>query len=288
MKKLIISKNITFRDTISLNKYLNEISHTKVLTIEEELELVKRVSSGDTIARDELVIRNLRFVVSVGKQLVNADILLEDLINEGNIGLIIAANKFKPQMGFRFISYAIWWIRKNMFEHISKNGKIIMLPANKIAGLSKLNKKNRDLEQKLCRKPDITEIIDEYGDEFSDDINELNRLKNTNFLSLDYENVNNSSKYDDFSTLKDYISDDSVEPTDYLIAPINYTSELNHIINTLKPKDKRVIIAIYGLDGSTPMGFKEIGEELNISCETVRLIKVRVLLILKNRLTKLF
>src|ERR1039458_8758932 len=171
MKQLVISARTTKRDTASFNLYLREISEIKMLTPEEELICANKVVLGDKAAIEELIVKNLRFVVSVAKQYAKAENPLEDLVNEGNIGLMIAAKKFRPDMGFKFISYAVWWIRKIILEHLAKNGRIVRIPANKINDLSKLDKKINKMEQKLGRNLDTQELIKEFGKDELDLLN---------------------------------------------------------------------------------------------------------------------
>ena len=160
MKQFVITSKVTNRENQSFNQYLKDISEIEVFSSKEEVICAEKASRGDKKAIDELVRRNLRFVVSVAKQYATTQNPLEDLVNEGNIGLIIAAEKFKPEMGFKFISYAVWWVRKIIMEHLSKHGRLVRLPANKINSLSKLDKQINELEQKLGRNVCIQEIIE--------------------------------------------------------------------------------------------------------------------------------
>lgn len=284
MKQLSISSKLTNRENDSFNLYLRDIYDVAVLTQAEEAVLAVKAAAGDKKAKDELVCRNLRFVVTVAKQLATQQIPIEDLINEGNLGLIMAADKFKPEMGWRFLSYAVWWIRKVMYEHISKYGKMVRLPANKINGLSKLDKKIHELEQKLGRPVDISEVIAEFGEDFaSDKISLLNELNSYTMDSLDRELGGDDSST--HTTLADLISDNnSYKPTDHLIVDSNLKSEIGRIINTLKPRDKRIMIALYGLDGGHPMTLKEVGDEIGVTREMIRQIKVTCLTKLKKQL----
>lgn len=284
MKQFTITNRITNRETESFNLYLKDINSIDVLTPAEETALAIKSNNGDKDAKDELVRRNLRFVISVAKQYANASNPLPDLVNEGNIGLIIAADKFKADMGWKFISYAVWWITKLILEHLAKHGRIVRLPANKINGLSKLDKKINALEQKLGRSVDIQEIIAEYGDEFSSENFEFLDVLNTYTMdSLDRE-IGGADE-GGHTTVADLILDNSsFKPTDHLIIDTNIKSEVGRIIETLKPRDKRIMIALYGLDGNTPMTLKEVGDEHNISREMVRQIKEKMLSTLKAKL----
>jgi len=284
MKQLTITSKLTNRESDSFNLYLKDIYDLDVLTPIEESVLAEKAATGDKNAKDELVRRNLRFVVTVAKQLATQQVPLEDLINEGNIGLIMAAEKFKPEMGWRFLSYAVWWIRKIMYEHISKYGKMVRLPANKINGLSKLDKKIHELEQKLGRPVDIHEVISEYGEDFVSDSLELLDVLNTYSMdSLDREIGGDDSN--GHTTLADLISDESnYKSTDHLIVDANLKSEISRIMNTLKPREKDIMIDLYGLDGKTPMTLKEVGDKNSVTREMIRQIKEKILKTLKNKL----
>jgi len=288
MKKIGVNQIKIIRDSISFEKYLRDIYKIKLFTPEEEIACTNKIKLGDKEAIDELVKRNLRFVVSVAKQYSNKDILLEDLVNEGNIGLIMAAKKFDPEFGVKFISYAVWFIQKTIIEYHTKYSRMIRLPANKINDLSILNKQIEKLEQKLGRTVDIIEIIDEYGTEdYDGNINNqkfelLEILNSDNITSLDMEIGNDD---DGSTTLKDLISDDYMfKPTDYLLVNGNIKSEINNVTNRLNPRDKYVITSLYGLDGSIPLTLQEIGSELGLTREMARQIKIKALKKLKNYL----
>lgn len=281
MKQLSISTRITSRDTESFKKYLKEVSEIKLLTPEEEIICTKKASRGDETAIQELIHKNLRFVISVAKQYVNSNNPLEDLVNEGNIGLIVAVQHFKPEKGFKFISYAVWWIRKKILEHLAKDGRVVRLPANKINGLSKLEKKIALLEQKLGRVADISEIVDEFGDIDKEEVHLLESLSNSHIDSLDREISHDENSV---TTLGDVIADESVEPTDHLLTSQNLKNEVAKIVGTLKPRDRDIMIDIFGLNGSYPMPLAEVAKKLNISREMVRQIKEKNLVLLRKRL----
>ena len=283
MRQLKISHKVTNRDSQSFNLYLKDIYEIDILTKEEEKILTEKSSKGDANAREELVHRNLRFVVSVAKKYETSRLPIEDLINEGNIGLIIAAQKFRPEMNFRFISYAVWWVRKVILEYISKNGKTVRIPANKINSLSRLDKRTHELEQKLGREVDIQEVMDYYGEEFiGDDISLLDSLAKSGTDSLDREITHDDGNG---TTLAELIADDStIKATDHLIHDINIKDEILRVLNTLKPRDKRIMIALFGLDGNVPMTLKEVGDEIGVTREMIRQIKERNLTNLKKNL----
>ena len=236
-----------------------------MLTPEEELICANKVVTGDEDAIEELIVKNLRFVVSVAKQYAKAENPLEDLVNEGNIGLMIAAKKFRPDMGFRFISYAVWWIRKVILEYLAKNGRIVRIPANKINDLSKLDKKINKMEQKLGRNLDTQELIKEFG---KDELDLLNIIGTYKTDSLDREIHGDEG---DSTSLSDLMSDESIfKPADHSIIAENLKSEIARILDTLKHRDKRIMIALFGLDGNSIMNLKEVGDEMGLSRESIR------------------
>jgi RNA polymerase primary sigma factor len=280
MKQLVVTNRITSRDTASFNLYLKDIYSIEVLTPAEETALAIKANNGDQKALDELIRRNLRFVISVAKVYANANNPLEDLVNEGNIGLIKAANKFKPEMGWKFISYAVWWIQKLICEHLAKNGRMVRLPSNKINSLSKLDKKISALEQRFGRNVDIAEIINEFGDD--EDYEDLGVLSTYSMDSLDREI---GSGDESSNTLGDLISDTTIHnSTDQLIMDAETKSEVARIINTLKPREKRIITVLFGIDGTPTMTLKELGAEMGVTREMIRQIKVKTLATLAEKL----
>ena len=282
MKQLVITTRLTNRESESFQKYLFEISQIPIFTPEEEIVCTVKAANGDKSAIQELVQRNLRFVVSVAKQYSTPINPVEDLVNEGNIGLILAAEKFKPEMGFRFISYAVWWVRKKILEHLAKDGRMIRLPNNKLASLSKLDKKVIEMEQRLGRNVDITELIAEFEGEFdAEDIGLLGVLGTYAMDSTDRELGDEGGG----TTLGDMLSDDSTfGSTDSLAINSEMKSEIGRILNTLKPRDKRIMIALYGLDGDTPMTLKEVGDEIGVTREMIRQIRQKILANLRANL----
>lgn len=284
MKIVTITNRVTNRESTSFNQYLKDIYDISIMTPAEEIICAQKACLGDEDAREELVVRNLRFVVSVAKQYATAINPVQDLVNEGNIGLIIASQKFKPEMGWRFISYAVWWIQKLIHEHLSKHGRMVRLPANKLNSLSKLDKKIGQLEQKLGRSVDIQEVIEEFKNEIeTGDFEDLEYLKGYSMDSLDREIGNHD--HDSNTSLSDLMVDDTIfKPTDHLIIDVNIKDEISRIISSLKPRDKRIMTALYGLDGNSPMTLKELGDEIGVTREMIRQIKCKVLNILKNKL----
>ena len=274
MKQLKISHKLTNRENESFKQYLKEISDIKIFeTPEEEYAVAERASLGDRKAIDELVQRNLRFVVSVAKQYSADDLPLEDLVNEGNIGLIMAAEKFTPTMGNKFISYAVFWIRKVILEHIAKHGKMVRIPANKLNSLSKLDKKISELEQIKGRKVDVQEVIEEFGNEINDeDFMFLDVLGSYNMDSLDRQVGNEEGSF-----LGELIADKSFKPTDHLLSGSDLISEINTSLEVFKPRDRRIMEALYGLNGAAPMTLKEIGDEVGITREMARQVREKCL-----------
>jgi RNA polymerase primary sigma factor len=277
MRQFKIAQKYTNTENDSFKQYLKDISGIPMFTPEEEKICTEKSSKGDRKAIDELVRRNLRFVVSVAKQYATENVHLEDLVNEGNIGLVLAAEKFTPDMGYKFISYAVWWVRKIIMEHISKHGKLVRIPANKLNNLSKLDKYVQELEQKAGRKVDINEVISEFS----------NELSSEDFMFLDVLNTYNMDSMDrtigtddggNGSTLSDLISDDTMyKPTDHLLYQQDIQSEISASLDILKPRDKRVMEALFGLNGANPMTLKEIGDEVGITREMARQIKEKSL-----------
>ena len=285
MKPLTITAKVTNRDNDYLKQYFRDIYAYKKFTPEEEAECAFKSSTGDEKALNELINRNLRFVVSVAKQYETRDCLLGDLINEGNLGLIYSAKRFKPDMGFKFISYAVWWIRKYINEFQSNNGRTVRIPVNKITNLSKLNQKMAILEQKLGRVVDIEDIISEYGNEISDE--EIKVATQLNSFSIDSLDREITSDSDNGVTLVDIMNDDSFfRPTDYLVNEYDVSQQLNRLLNKLKPKEKDIISSLFGLNGVEPLTITEVSVKYNVCSEAIRLNKERILVKLRNSSNK--
>jgi RNA polymerase primary sigma factor len=281
MKQLKISQRLTDRTNDSFKQYLKDISEIAIFTPEEELVCAQKAVNGDKKAIDELVSRNLRFVVSVAKQYATDGIPLEDLVNEGNIGLMMAAEKFTPAKGYKFISYAVWWIRKVILEHITKHGKLVRLPANKINSLSKLSNKIKEMEQTAGRSVDITEVMDELSNEITDDdFMFLDVLSKYSMDSLDRQITNSDDNSG--TSLGDLIADNSFKPTDHLITDLDLKEELSATLDILKPRDKKIMISLFGLDGCAPMTLKEVGDEIGITREMVRQVREKSLRALRS------
>ena len=285
MKRFVISAKLTNRANDSFNQYLKEIAAIDVFTPEEEAICTEKASRGDADAINELVRRNLRFVVSVAKQYATAQNPLEDLVNEGNIGLIMAAEKFKPEMGFKFISYGVWWIRKVIIEHLTKNGRLVRIPANKVNSLSKLDKQINKLEQKLGRNVTIQELIDEFGSDLG-----LEEKSNVKKVTSEYEflDVLNNYSMDSLdrdisgedgggTSLGETMTDLTFESADQTLIDKDTKAQLNKLLDTLKPRDRKVMVGLFGLDGDFPKTLKDVAEEIGVTREMVRQIKEKSL-----------
>ena len=280
MRQFRITAKLTNREIASFKQYLREVSEIPMLKPNEEMVLAEKASKGDKAAADELVERNLRFVISVAKKYATDKLSLEDLVNEGNIGLITAVNKFQPSMGYKFISFAVWWVRKVILEYISKHGKIIRLPANKINNIAKLDKLVSELEQKNGHRVDIQEVIAEFDNNLTDD--EFMFLDALNSFSMDSLDREINGEEANGSTLGELITDDDSKNTDYLLHDTDVKDEINLILDTLKPRNKRIMEALFGLNGSQPMTLEEVGKEVGITREMVRQIKEKTLKQLKD------
>lgn len=288
MKSFTIVPSRTEIETTSFKLYLKDIAELDILTPEEEMECVKKASSGDKKAIDELVTKNLRFVVSVAKKYVTAENKLEDLVNEGNIGLYLAAinynEKYRTEENVKFTTYAVWAIRKSILEYLANNGRTIRIPQHKLYWLSKLDKEINTLEQKLNRTIEPTEAIIE-GKLSLDTTDILNSEYNID--SLDRE-VFTKQEGGVVTKLSDTLSDENViKGADHLILKKDLKDEISRGLDILKPRDRSIMIALFGLNGEEPKTLYEVGEEMDLSYERVRQIKEKTLLVLKHRFKKL-
>jgi len=278
MRALKISQQITKRQSESFQRYLNEIariSKAKTLTGEEEVELAERIKLGDKKAETELIERNLRFVVSVAKQYQNEFCPLEDLVSEGNIGLIKAAKKFDPARGFKFISYAVWWIRQSILCYLSDCSRTIRIPLNKINQINKIKKIQESFEQEYSRKPTTDEIVDILDYEI--DSEELERLFSIDggLQSLNAEIVSNKSKKTDGSgtTLEGLLIDYTARNTDENLEDEDLKRIVKEILSKMPYKHRTVIELYYGLTGQEPKTLDEIGRHLDLTRERIRQVK---------------
>lgn len=275
MRPLRITHNIAARDP-QLDKYLAEIAKNELITAEQEAELAKRIRTGDTDALDALVKSNLRFVVSVAKQYQNQGLLLSDLINEGNLGLIRAAYKFDETRGFKFISYAVWWVRQAIMQAIVEQSRIIRLPVAKIGAYTKITKAFQNFEQEYQREPDVEELMEMLG-MTKEEIDEYFRV-NTYTLSTDSK----FGSIDDGGTLSETLYDkNDLSPEDELMQK-NVESQLNEALAQLSEREAEIISSYFGLNGKHPMTLEEIGEKFNLTRERVRQIKEKCIRQLKE------
>jgi RNA polymerase primary sigma factor len=275
MKSLKINQKITSREISSFKQYLKEINEIPMLTPSEEAVLAEKAVKGDEAAAEELVVKNLRFVISVAKQYATDKISLEDLVNEGNIGLIKSVSKFDPTKGYKFISFAVWWVRKLIIEYVSNYGKTVRIPANRINELSKLNKYISSVEQKNCHKPDIEEVIAEFSNEMS--ASDFVLLGNLNNLSIDSLDREITSDEGNSSTISDLMSNEDDNKTDYLLGDNDIKSEINVVLSTLKPRNRKIMEMLFGLNGYHPMTLQEVGDEIGLTREMIRQIKEKSL-----------
>lgn len=266
MRQLKITKQVTNRETPSLDKYLYEIGKESLLTPEEEVELALRIKKGDEVALNKLVKANLRFVVSVSKQYQNQGLSLGDLINEGNLGLIKAAKRFDPTKGFKFISYAVWWCRQSIMQAIAECSRLVRLPMNKCALMSKVNKMNNYLEQKYERPPSVQEIGEVL------DINEED-IKDSIKITGKYISMDAPLEDGEDSNLYDVIySEESPRPDDSLIKE-SLRIDIMRLMSKLSPRERDITEKCFGLDGNPPRTLEEIGQEHDLTRERVRQIK---------------
>jgi RNA polymerase primary sigma factor len=271
MKQIGINASITSRESESFNKYLKEISKITPFTLEEEKICVQKASEGDLKAREELVRRNLRFVVTVAKQYVTSNCPLPDLVNEGNLGLIMAAERFNLDKNVKFISYGVWWVRKVIIEHINKYNRMVRLPSNKIGSLSSLDKLISEHEQKTGYKVDIQELSDILD---TDEFEGLEILTSYKMDSLDREIGGEEGG----STLIELLDDSSSYKTsDHLVSSMDNKATILNCLNGLREKDKNIMILLYGLDGGEPRTLEEVSNIVNMSREMVRQIKNKTL-----------
>ena len=275
MRQLKITKQVTNRETASLDKYLQEIGKVDLITAEEEVELAQRIKAGDQIALEKLTKANLRFVVSVAKQYQNQGLTLPDLINEGNLGLIKAAKRFDETRGFKFISYAVWWIRQSILQALAEQSRIVRLPLNKIGSINKINKTYAFLEQAHERAPSAEEIAKEL-DMTVNDVKES--LKNSGrHVSMDAPLVEGED-----SNLYDVLnSGESPNPDRTLLHELLKT-EIERALETLTPREADVVRLYFGLGDQHAMTLEEIGETFDLTRERVRQIKEKAIRRLKH------
>ncbi len=269
MRQLKITKSITNRESASLDKYLQEIGKEDLITVEEEVELAQRIKKGDQKALEKLTRANLRFVVSVAKQYQNQGLSLPDLINEGNLGLIKAAEKFDETRGFKFISYAVWWIRQSILQALAEQSRIVRLPLNQVGSLNKINKAFSKFEQEHERKPspeELAESLELPADKVADTLRVSGR-----HISVDAPFVDG----EDNSLLDVLVNDDS-PIADRSLLNESLTREIDRALATLTERESDIIKLFFGI-GIQEMTLEEIGEKFGLTRERVRQIKEKAI-----------
>ena len=275
MRQLKITKQVTNRETASLDKYLQEIGKVDLITADEEVELAQRIKAGDQVALEKLTKANLRFVVSVAKQYQNQGLTLPDLINEGNLGLIKAAQRFDETRGFKFISYAVWWIRQSILQALAEQSRIVRLPLNKIGSINKINKTFAFLEQAHERTPSAEEIAKEL-DMTVEDVKQS--LKNSGrHVSMDAPLIDGED-----SNLYDVLRSGESPNPDRELLHESLRTEIERALETLTPREADVIRLYFGLAGQHSMTLEEIGETFDLTRERVRQIKEKAIRRLKH------
>jgi len=270
MRQLKISKQFTNRENKSLDKYLNEISKVPMIDAQEEVELARRIREGDQAALEKLVNANLRFVVSVSKQYQNQGLTLGDLINEGNMGLIKAAKRFDETRGFKFISYAVWWIRQSILQALADQSRIVRLPLNKVGSLGRITQSSARLEQELEREPTPQEIAESLEISLSEVENALR--SSGRHLSIDAPLAEGED-----NTLLGVLDQNDEPNPDMPLLNESLQNEINRVISTLSDKERDVLKYYFGLDGNAAHTLEDISEKVGLTRERVRQIKEKAL-----------
>lgn len=277
MRQLKITKQVTNRETASLDKYLQEIGRVELISAEEEVELAIKIKAGDRAALERLTKANLRFVVSVSKQYQNQGLSLPDLINEGNLGLIKAAERFDETRGFKFISYAVWWIRQSILQALAEQARIVRLPLNKIGTINKINRAFSELEQKYERPPSADELA-EYLDCSTEEVKQS--LANTGrHISMDAPLVEGDESS---SSMYDVLLNDSLPGPENELVVESLRKDIERSLSTLTQREGDVVRLYYGLNGKYPLTLEEIGERFDLTRERVRQIKEKAIRRLKH------
>ena len=275
MRQLKITKQVTNRETASLDKYLQEIGKVNLITADEEVELAQKIRQGDQAALEKLTKANLRFVVSVAKQYQNQGLTLPDLINEGNMGLIKAAQRFDETRGFKFISYAVWWIRQSILQALAEQSRIVRLPLNKIGSINKINKAYTELEQ-INQRPPSTEEIAEKLEMGEVDVKESMRNAGRH-VSMDAPLIEGED-----SNLYDVLRSSESPKPDRSLMLESLQVEISRALTTLSDRESDVVQLYFGLGEHTPMTLEEIGEKFDLTRERVRQIKEKAIRKLKH------
>ena len=269
MRQLKISKSITNRESASLEKYLQEVGHQDLLTADEEVELAQQIRKGDRKALERLTKANLRFVVSVAKQYQNKGLSLPDLINEGNLGLIKAAERYDETRGFKFISYAVWWIRQSILQAIAEQSRIVRLPLNQVGSVNRIARELNKFEQENERKPSVEEMADRI-DLPEEKIAEAMKI-NTNHVSMDAPFADGED-----NSLLDFLPNTDSPSTDNVLDQESLRTEIGRVLDVLNDREQKVIKAFFGI-GMQEMTLEEIGDKYNLTRERVRQIKEKAI-----------
>lgn len=269
MRQLKISSQITNRDSLSLDKYLQEISKLSLLTAEQEVELAQRIKMGDEKALDELTTANLRFVVSVAKQYQNQGMTLSDLINEGNLGLIKAGKRFDETKGFKFISYAVWWIRQSIMQALVEQSRMVRLPLNKVDAYQKVNRALTRFLQQNQREPNLRELSELTGMK-TKEIKEALKLSNRH-VSID------APREDDENMAMVNNMESSERSPDNTLLSESLREEITQVLSLLSKREAEIIVCYFGLDGKYPLSLEDIATKLGLTRERVRQIKERAI-----------
>ncbi len=275
MRQLKIIKQVTNRETPSLDKYLHEIAKVELISAEEEVELARKIRNGDDKALDILIKANLRFVVSVSKQYQNQGLSLPDLINEGNLGLIKAAQRFDETRGFKFISYAVWWIRQSILQALAEQARIVRLPLNKIGYINKINRTFSELEQKFEREPSVLEIAQALELATKD-------VKESLKTSGRHVSMDAPINPDEEGTMYDVLLADNMPAPDRELLNESLRKEIERALSTLTYREANIVRLYFGLNGKHPHTLEEIGEAFNLTRERVRQIKEKAIKRLKH------
>lgn len=280
MRQLRISKSITSRESPSLEKYLQEIGRVEMISAEEEVQLAIQIKKGDQQALNRLTTTNLRFVVSVAKQYQHQGLSLPDLINEGNMGLMRAAKRFDETKGFRFISYAVWWIRQSILQALADQSRIVCVPLNKVGVMNKVAKAAQEFEQQYEREPSIEEL----SEILSMDLDEVATTIN---LSNKHVSLDSPLSEDGEATMVDIMENSDAVPTDQQGLDESMTYEIELVLKSLPEKEQKVLRYLYGIGMDTPLGMEDIGTQFNLTRERVRQIRDKALSTLRQHATSM-
>ncbi len=275
MRQLKISKSITNRDTASLDKYLQEIGREELITVDEEVELAQRIRQGDQKALDRLCKANLRFVVSVAKQYQNQGLSLPDLINEGNLGLIKAAQRFDETRGFKFISYAVWWIRQSILQALAEQSRIVRLPLNQVGSINRISRQSSILEQKLERLPSEDELAEAL---------DLPKEKVSKAMGIHMKHVSMDAPIGgEEMNMLDFMANPDTPETDENLIRESLLQEIHRSLASLSEKERDIVSMYYGIGQSYALTLDEIGAKFDLTRERVRQIKEKALRRLKHK-----